>query len=549
MSFTNLGAVSFLAGLAAIAGILFVLQRLRVRFSEREVATTLFWKQAVEETRARMLMRRFRHPLPYLLALLIGALVWLAFAEPDWNRDKDEDHVFLLDGSAGMAWGDRFERAKVLLRQEADRLPAERRRIYFCGADARLILDHGEETSLLIPRLAKLAPEACPSSIEREMLAFARDETASGKLRLLVVGDAPVSEAAAAMLPDSVTIERLQSGEAPQLTNNTGIAAIGVADAASGAFDRVDVMIEIAGTADAGITLSLADQALNQAPAKEANAYYLRDLPARGEVLEVALAAKDAVSFDDRARITLPDRRTVTVAVDDNLDARFHAIVTADPALVPATETAQVVVGGAADGSLPAIELVTGNGIAIVHEEDLDPAGYDEMRARFAGTGLDRVGWKLGPGSERVEGYTLAPRYVPGPQRKIQIGVELIGNDSDFLQTSAFPLFMSTAIRWLAMVEPVEPFAVAGEQSVHPGRFTLAGSDYAPPRAGRHADRNGNEIELSLAAVGSPTTDVLIPVTRSTEAGHWPAVFVWCILAALLLVGAEWLLFQKSRIP
>jgi hypothetical protein len=364
-----------------------------------------------------------------------------------------------------------------------------------------------------------------------------------------VVGDAPVSEAATGMLPDGVSIKRLRPVETPKLANNSGIAALGVAEAASGSFDRVDVMIEIVGSTDAGVMIALDGQPLDQAPAREAGGWYLRDLPARGEVLEIALAGKDALALDDRARITLPNRRAVAVAVDQNLDARFHALIEADPALVPDSAAPQVVVGGAADGSLPAIELVTGNGIAIVHEEGLNAADLEDLRARFAATGLDRVGWKLAPGSEHADGFSLSPRFVPGPHRKVQIGVELIGMDYDFVQTSAFPLFVSTAIRWLAGVAPIEPFAVAGERSVHAGQFTVAGSDYAPPRSGRYQGRDENQIELSLAAIGSPQSDALTPVARSTEAGPWPGVFAGCILIVLLLVGGEWWLFQKGRIP
>ena len=70
-----------------------------------------------------------------------------------------------------------------------------------------------------------------------------------------------------AMLPDHVTHRTPPlGGQTPPLANNAGIAALGVADAASGAFDRVDVRIEIAGTSDAGITISLGGQALDQAP-------------------------------------------------------------------------------------------------------------------------------------------------------------------------------------------------------------------------------------------------------------------------------------------
>jgi hypothetical protein len=549
MSFTGLGAIPFLVGLAVIAGVLFLLQRLRVRFREREVVTTLFWKQALEETRARMLTRRFRHPLPYLLALAIGALIWLAFAGPKWDRSGADDCVFLLDGSAGMASGDRFEKSKLLLRQEVDRVSADRRRVYFCGAEARLILDRGEEASLLIPRLAAMAPEACPASVEREALAIAADAPSSEKLHILVVGDAAVRESALGMLPDHVRIDRLRSENATPPPPNKGIATLGVAEAASGAFDRVDVRIAITGKPDSRLAITLGGEPLDQAPTAEEDGYYLRDLPAQGEVLEVAMIENDALPLDDRARITLPDRRTVEVVVDPNLDSRFQAVVEADSALVAATGNARVAVGGAADGSLPAVELVTGDGIAIIHEPNPDPAELEELRARFAATGLDRVGRKLGSAAGRADGFALVPRFVPGAQRRVQIGVELIGDDYDFMQTSAFPLFLSTALRWLGGVEAPEPFAVAGERSVHPGRFAIAGSDYAPPRAGHDQDRDGRKIELSLAAVEAPQADALNPVTRATDDGVWPGLFAWCILAALLLVAGEWWLFQKSRIP
>jgi hypothetical protein len=549
MSFNNIGIFPLLLGLAAIAGLLFLLQRLRVRFREQDVVTTLFWKQAMEETRARMLTRRFRHPLSYLLALLIGGLIWFAFAEPRWNRHAEEDFVFLIDGSAGMAQGDRFEATKALLQKDVARLPAENRRVYLSGSDARLILDRGEETSLLLPRLAGLEPEACPSSIERQILAFAKDESAAEKLRLIVVGDAPVSEAAMAMLPDTVSVVRLRPENRPTLKGNSGIASLGVAEAASGAFDQVDVLIETIDATDRNFTMTLGGKALDRVPAKSGNRFLLKDLPARGEVLEIQMTGRDDLPMDDRAKLTLPNRSTVRVRVDANLDPRFHALVRADAALVPSADAPQVVIGGAADGSLPAIELVTGNTISIVHENNLAEADLNEIKARFGATGLDRVGWKAGPDSDEVRGFTLVPRYVEGARRKVQVGVELIGDDYDFMQTSAFPLFMSTAIRWLAEMEPLEPFAMAGEPSVHPGRFAIAGSDFAPPRSGSYQDRYGKNTEVSLAAVSPLPTDALPPVTQSRDSGYWPNLFTWLILIALVLVACEWCLFQKSRIP
>jgi hypothetical protein len=314
-------------------------------------------------------------------------------------------------------------------------------------------------------------------------------------------------------------------------------------------------MIETLGAVDDGITISLDGQVLDQPLIREGNTYFLRELPARGEVLEIALVEADPLAVDNRARILLPERRTVAVSVDEHLDERFHTLVDADPALVrvatepSGTGRAQVSVGGATEGELPAIEMVTGNGIAVIYEEGLGTRELEELQARFSHTGLDRVGWKLEPGTEVDRAFELSPRFVPGPRRKVQIGIELVGSNYDFMQTSAFPLFVSTAIRWLAQVDPVEPFAVAGERLVHSGSLTIAGSEMKPPRAGRYPVQDGKELEVFLAAVKSPGIDPLKPVTRSTEARQWPGIFTWCLLAALVLAAGEWWLFQKSRIP
>jgi len=80
MSFTTLSPLSIALGLVGLAGVLYLLQRLRVRHREIDVVTTLFWREALQETRARVLVRRFRHPLAYAFVLAIAALLWLAFA-------------------------------------------------------------------------------------------------------------------------------------------------------------------------------------------------------------------------------------------------------------------------------------------------------------------------------------------------------------------------------------------------------------------------------------------------------------------------------------
>ena len=67
MNLSHLSPAAFAAGLAALAGGLYLLQRLRVRHARVEVVTTLFWKQVLEDTHARELTQRFRHLPAYLL--------------------------------------------------------------------------------------------------------------------------------------------------------------------------------------------------------------------------------------------------------------------------------------------------------------------------------------------------------------------------------------------------------------------------------------------------------------------------------------------------
>ena len=75
MNFANLPLGWALLGVAALAVGLFALQRLRVRHRPVEVETTLFWQQALEESRARVLTQRFRHPWAYALVLAIALLL------------------------------------------------------------------------------------------------------------------------------------------------------------------------------------------------------------------------------------------------------------------------------------------------------------------------------------------------------------------------------------------------------------------------------------------------------------------------------------------
>ena len=183
MGFANLSTWAVAGGLAALAAVLYALQRLRIRLRERQVATLLFWKAALDESPARTLVQRFRHVWAYLLILSICSLIWLAIAEPEWrDRRGDDFYVLLLDGSAGMAREGRFEQALEELERDLASLPPDRRQVLWSGARAETLLRPGEHALLLRQRLAGRTPEAVPSLLESQLaqLASIRRDFADG---------------------------------------------------------------------------------------------------------------------------------------------------------------------------------------------------------------------------------------------------------------------------------------------------------------------------------------------------------------------------------
>ncbi|MFT7078178.1 MAG: hypothetical protein ACJA0P_004205, partial [Planctomycetota bacterium] len=144
----SVGAMAL--GLLGLGALLFALQRLRVRHRSQLVVTTLFWREALEESRARTLFERFRHPLTYLLLALIGGLLWLSVARLESDRGEGVQHTFLLDASAGMAVGDRFARAVDALAAELENTPRERTEVLLCGNGVRTVLAPGEDRALLV---------------------------------------------------------------------------------------------------------------------------------------------------------------------------------------------------------------------------------------------------------------------------------------------------------------------------------------------------------------------------------------------------------------
>ena len=99
MSFGLLSTFAVLLGIVLLAIGLWLLQRLRVQHREVTVLSTLFWQSAVEETRARVFVKRFRHWPAWVLLVAIASLLWMLLARPQSTSFDSTQHVVLIDRS------------------------------------------------------------------------------------------------------------------------------------------------------------------------------------------------------------------------------------------------------------------------------------------------------------------------------------------------------------------------------------------------------------------------------------------------------------------
>lgn len=536
MSLTTLSAGLFAAGLVALAGGLYALQRLRVRHREQVVVTTLFWREEIEEQRARTLVERFRHPLTYVLCLGLAVLLWLGAARPDTNRVEGTSHVLLLDGSAAMAMEGRFDAAKAALLQEIERCPRDRTEVVFCGADLRRVLAPGEDRALLGERLDRLAPAAVGESMTRALRAGG-----DGDARYVIVGDARPSAAVVEALPEGARVEALElAGEAP---TGPRIVALGVAPSASGRWGTADVFMRVAGFEGGGVPV--AEWALDgetnaidsnvTSPSERGDGdlpMWKTDVPLDGRSLDVSLVG----TGDPRARasITLPARPPIRVALTSNVPASIAAAVASDPAVEIVSADADVTIGDVPAGAA---------GVAIVAAADQEEAilvGHDANQD--SGAALSRAVGELG--LDRVDGQAIAERTgrtisvgaAPSDARRVSLWSELFAEDAGFTSSRAFPVVLARAVRWAADVPPLTPYVATGAPM--PRR---ADEVAAAPRLAAGTDGSG-----VLDLTGSAPASGLVP-SAPEGPGPWRPM-TWILLLAFALLGAEWALHRTGRI-
>ncbi|MDM3870351.1 VWA domain-containing protein [Porticoccus sp. W117] len=572
MTFSNLSSITVISGLLVCAGILYALQWLRIRHRQKTVATMLFWRQAITDAPVKTFWEKFHYWWFFLLSLLICSLIWLAVAGPQWDRDPDANFtVLVLDGSAGMAKGDRFQQAVSALQADLSELPENRRQVVWAGAAVATLLHSGEHELLLTERLRGRLPEAAPASIERYLRHLGNLARESGDVQVRFYGDAPLATSLLDSLPGHLQVLRVAS-PASTTMNNRGITALGVAEAQSGDWGKVDIYVRVDGTMpdtidppDIQITLGGESLDHQQTPIlSEGGAYsfHLLDVPANGLLLTVAIGSDDFL-LDDSASITLPSRKPVRVQLSASLDESLKTVLLSDPAIAVVENNADVVIrrqGESLGQGLPAIELVAAEqqqqAFVFSYPENLESHG--DLAAVVQTVGLDQID---ATGLAEQHGRPIEVSILPGEGWRLSMWQELIGPDYNLVKSRTFPLLMSKTIRWLAGTGGWFPYLAAGDIA-YPRDIPRQGLEHssyidsvAPlvfPVAGEAAI--SDETTLAVSLLDSELTLYEATATLDAEqSAITPSAVLdltdWLLLAALLLLAGEWMLYQRGRMP
>lgn len=559
MSLAVMGSGLFVLGLLALAGGLFLAQRLRVQHRRVPVVTSLFWDEAREDSRARVFLRRFRHPWAYALILGIAGLTWLALAGPRGDDPRADRYVLVLDRSAAMMQRGGYEATRDALFADLEVIPAEHREVVIDDGAPRRLLAPGEHPRLVREREADLDFPAGQSRLGRILDDLAREARAAGDRRtqVLLYGHEELDAERRAALPDNLVCAVRYRAEAERTP--LGVASLGVAPARSGAWDRVDLMVSTR-NATVAPSVTLDGAACDLLKGEDEGLYFVRDLPARGGRIEASIEGGES------AGLLLPERKKTRVAVADESQAPtwgnlppnpeetlglLAAIVDLHPGLARAESSEEYDVGISdsllADWSSPGLNLaVPQKGVTLA----LQGPGADDIAQELKSLLAEHAGGNSGPllvtaaPSDGLRIATLDPAILNGPRALVE--------------TAALPLLVGRCLEWLSGAGEFTRHARAGdvldrapagvwtdaEGRAHPS----ADLAFRPLRAGTYVHDSGETVVVAPAVADPlPTERSAVQSENLPGSGFdWIAALVLIVLALLVL---EWVLVQSGRMP
>lgn len=542
MTLSGLSPWTFLVGALALAGSLVALHLLRVRLRRVEVDTLLFFRLAGALQKPRVLPGAPARWLAFLLALLGAWLGWAALAAPRAGL-ADRSRIVIVEPDATTA-AERVAQVQELLAAGL----GPRGMVLAATSPPRVLLRAGEPVAAMTGRADALATGACARSTQAALQAAA-DQLGDGD-ELVWLG------AEAAALP-GVTVAHVPVARAPAVHvtdlawqrtgNGEWTLAVRGRDLPDGELRQGDTVLARAAGAKGLATLRLGPCA-----------------PAPAAALTLALPGLEPLA------VPLPEDPPLRVFVAQDLGNELAravaAVLAVDGELAQATAAANadVVVAAADDANDPRPRLVLTSGAgegprtavltaaAPVHVSLRD--GKRRSATALPALPEGATVWI----ADAAQGGALAAAVVAGGRPRILLVDWLLLP----IARADTPALLATALRALGG-RPRALLLVAGQPHAVPAAFA------APARAGGttvHAvdgtwllasDAPGTTV--LQAPGGGRTLTTLAPRGTAAAPAASPAVLAalggdgsfvpWLLLALLLLLAADAILFHRGRLP
>jgi hypothetical protein len=527
MQFTAMSAWAF-SGLAILtAGALAALQYLRVNPRRTRVVTSLFWRQAVEQAKARSLFERFRHPRTYLLLLAASLLVLLALAAPVLQSGNTPHRVIALEAGLHMSGGDgRFANALALVRAEARSLGEERVAVIAADPQPRVLKHFDESLAAMTARLARMKPADAP--VIRDDLLDAAESLLAGRENGEVV--------LVAAQPTKVNTGKVRVLAAGGKLENAFIfSAVFAPDSANptrGTFHcRIGFTGGKATTVNTTVTRGddiLSKQGISIDPGGTRE-ITVANIAADGALLTVALDGNDAIAGDDRIAFQLPDRRRIRV-----LPVAGYEL----PPVLSAVLKSLPEVSSKDDGDGPLIRVgPVGSDAAIQIQPGAAPDKWLPVRAGdhhlVAGMEFeDAVCRAPGVASSAgiplllADGFALASLDSQG--KRLTITDPLLDPHASIVRRTGYVVFWATMLQHLA--------------GWHDEALTLS-----PVQGTRSTDPDADPLVMKAGLANFDLADDGVAATPQQSLARRPA-WQWLLGAALVLMLVEAVLNLRGKI-
>ena len=411
--------------LVGSAILLAVLHWLRIRPQTVWVNTTLFWNQALRRTRARSLWERFRHPLTYLLLLLIACLLVVALAGPRPSRDskKQEHTVYVLDLNSSMSTASpdgttRLDLAKQKLSELIDQSAwPEKIAVVTAGPEPRLIHAMGDLRPMIEHRLESVQAATVPTN--REHAVQLAEALLDGRKnpRICLITDRPLKDAdekKSEEESDEEKTKKTEQGPPCQVVqvgepvSNAAILSaifepdvknplIGTLRVRAGVWPEGKATVKLIVRREGGLLLAEKEETFTAAKAKDSKEtaegeedaastieLAVDQLDADGGTVVVEITGDDALRADSVVLYQLPVRRPIRLLVDGDVPEWLSILMKLDPTLTQAKSSdADVKLCATASEPLPEPALVVEVRADASQENEASRAAMEDQPVAF----------------------------------------------------------------------------------------------------------------------------------------------------------------------